>query len=131
MSWIYKNKEVKELADIPEGSIGFVYLIINQETGEYYLGKKNIYSQRTLPPLKGTKRKRKVIKEADWVKYQSSNPTVKQWVSPYKEIIEYCKNKKLLTYREMQALVCMSALEDDKCLNENVLGKFYKGDFQK
>ncbi len=131
MSWKYKNKQVEHLSDIPEGTIGFIYLIVNEESGEWYCGKKNVYSMRTLPPLKGTKRKRKVTKESDWAKYQSSNKTVKEWISPYKEIIEYCSTKKLLTYREVQALVCMNALEDNKCLNENILGKFYKGDFQK
>ena len=131
MSWIYRDTEVSNLSDIPEGVLGFIYLIINEDTKEYYIGRKNLYSQRTLPPLKGTKRKRKVTKESDWLRYQSSNITVKQWNSPMKEIIEYCYTKKMLTYRELQAIVCMNGLEDPKCMNDNVLGKFYSGDFKK
>ena len=128
--WIYRNKEVNRILDIPSGVIGFVYIIINEITGEWYVGKKNLYSFRTLPPLKGFKRKRKVTKESDWLKYQSSNDTVKSWISPMKEILEYCYTKKELTYREMQAIICMSGLEDDKCLNDNVLGKFFKADLK-
>lgn len=129
--WIYRNKPVERLSDIPEGVIGFVYMIVNTETTEHYFGKKSLYSQRTLPPLKGQRRKRKVTKESDWLKYQSSNDTVKSWISPMKEIIEYCYTKKELTYREMQAIVCMQGLEDEKCLNDNVLGKFFRADLKK
>ena len=129
--WIYRNKPVERLADIPEGVIGFVYLIVNPDTAEHYFGKKSLYAQRTLPPLKGQRRKRKVTKESDWLTYQSSNSTVKSWVSPYKEIIEYCYTKKELTYRELQAIVCMQCLEDEKCLNDNVLGKFFPADLKR
>lgn len=131
MSWKYKKTVVEGLSDIPEGTIGFIYLIVNEDTREWYVGKKSLYSMRTLPPLKGTKRKRKVTKESDWLKYQSSSKIVKEWISPYKEIIEYCPTKKMLTFREMQAIICMNGMEDDKCLNDNVLGKFFKSDFQK
>lgn len=129
--WIYRNKPVQRLADVPEGAIGFVYMIVNTETTEHYFGKKNIFANRTLPPLKGERRKRKVTKESDWLKYQSSNSTVKSWISPHKEIIEYCYTKKELTYREMQAIVCMQGLEDEKCLNDNVLGKFFRADLKR
>ena len=126
--WIYKNKQVESISQIPDNAIGFVYIIINNETTEWYVGKKNLYSYRTLPPLKGYKRKRKVTKESNWLSYQSSNSTVKEWISPMKEIIEWCYTKKQLTYREMQAIMCMSGLEDEKCLNDNILGKFFKSD---
>jgi len=129
--WIYKNTEVTDISQIPEGVIGFVYLIVNKDTGEHYFGKKSLYSSRTLKPLKGSKRKRKVTKMSDWLKYQSSNSTVKNWNSPYKEIIEYCYTKKMLTVKELQAILCMNGLEDDKCLNDNVLGKIFRGDFEK
>ena len=129
--WLYRNKQVERLADIPEKAQGFVYMIINTETMEYYIGKKNIYALRTLPPLKGERRKRKVVKESNWLTYQSSNDTVKSWVSPMKEIIEYCYTKKELTFRELQAIVCLQGLEDDKCLNDNVLGKFFRKDLVK
>jgi len=48
-----------------------------------------------------------------------------------KEILEYCYSKKELTFREIQAIICMQGLEDDKCLNDNILGKFFRKDLQK
>ena len=130
-NWLFRNNEVIGLKDIPEKAIGFIYLIVNEATGEWYVGRKNLYSTTTRPPLKGQKRKRKVVKESDWLKYQSSSKIVKEWDSPYREIIEYCFTKKMLTYREMQAIICMNGLEDSKCLNDNILGKFYRSDFDK
>ena len=128
--WLYKDKEVKRLSDIPKGVVGFCYIITNQETGEWYVGKKSLYSYRKLPPLKGYTRKRKVVKESDWVNYSSSNKLVKNWNSPTKEILQYCYTKKQMTYYEIQAIVCLNGLEDDKCLNENLLGKFFPKDLQ-
>lgn len=129
--WLYNNKEVNRLSDIPKGAVGFIYMLTNKDTGEWYVGKKSLYSFRTMPPLKGYTRKRKVVKESDWVNYSSSNKSVKEWVSPIREILHYCHSKKELTYREMQAIVCLNGLEDEKCLNENVLGKFFPKDLEK
>lgn len=129
--WLYKDKEVYNLEDIPDNVFGFVYLIVNNDTSEYYIGRKNLYSERTLPPLKGQRRKRKVTKESDWIRYKSSNPVVKQWKNTYREIIEFVYTKKMLTVREMQAILCLQGLEDPKCLNDNILGKIFRGDFEK
>ena len=129
--WKYRKTYVTQLDQMPEGVIGFVYIIINPDTLEWYVGKKFTQSLRTLPPLKGQTRKRKVVKESNWLTYQSSNDTVKAWVSPMKEILEYCYSKKELTFREIQAIICMQGLEDDKCLNDNILGKFFRKDLQK
>lgn len=131
MEWTYQNIKVESIEDIPEGVVGFVYLIVNEDTQEYYIGKKNIWSYRKLPPLKGSKRKRKVVKESDWIKYQSSNDTVKGWNSCRKEIIHYCYTPKELTYRETEALFCLKTMEDERCLNSNILGKFYPKDIKK
>jgi len=126
--WLYNNKQVNRLSDIPKGAVGFIYIIINKDTKQWYVGKKSLFSFRTMPPLKGYTRKRKVVKESDWVNYSSSNKSVKEWISPTREILYYAYSKKELTYREMQAIVCLNGLEDDKCLNENVLGKFFPKD---
>jgi len=127
--WLFKSTEVNNISDIPEGVVGFVYLIKNEETGEWYVGKKSLYSTRSLPPLKGYKRKRKVTKLSDWLTYQSSSQKVKQWISPKKYILKYCYSKKEMTYQEIKALMCSDALEDPKCLNENISGKFFKDEF--
>ena len=59
MSWTYKGQHITEISDMPDGSIGFIYKITNTETSEYYIGKKSLHNHRTLPPLKGYKRKEK------------------------------------------------------------------------
>lgn len=127
--WKYKDKNISSISQIPEGTVGFIYKIINKETEEWYIGKKSLYSSRTLPPLKGYKRKRKVTKESDWLKYQSSSQTVKDWISLDKIILKYCYSKKEMTYEEIRYLMCSYALEDPKCLNENISGKFFKFEF--
>ena len=127
--WLYESKEVTDISQIPLEVVGFIYVIQNALTGEYYIGKKSLYSSRTLPPLKGSRRKRKVTKESDWKTYQSSSKIVKEWVSPKKAILKYCYSKKELTYEEIRALMCNYAMEDPKCVNENISGKFFKGEF--
>lgn len=127
--WVYNKTKVTDITQVPEGAVGFIYLIQNSDTGEYYIGKKSLFATRTLPPLKGTKRKRKVTKESDWINYQSSSKTVKEWISPNKAILKYCYSKKEMTYEEIRALMCNYALEDPKCVNENISGKFFKGEF--
>ena len=58
MLWTYQNHTVEE---IPEGYIGFVYLITNLTTGQKYIGKKLAQFKRTKPPLKGKKLKRRSV----------------------------------------------------------------------
>ena len=52
--WIYKDTEVTDISQIPEGVVGFVYMISNPDTKEYYFGKKSCYSNRTLKPVSYT-----------------------------------------------------------------------------
>ena len=128
--WYYRDKEVVET---PEG-IGFVYKITHIPTGKYYIGKKSLYSNRTLPPLKGTKRKRRVTKESDWRKYYSSNDWIKSEVKEGKrdefkrEIIHLCYTKKGLGYYETYYQFYYNVLEDDNSLNGNILGKYFRKD---
>jgi len=132
-NWLYENKEVTE-ESIPDGSEGFVYKITHIPTGKYYIGKKSLWAKRTLPPLKGKKRKRRVIKESDWKKYHSSNDWIKSQVKEgnednfKREIIQFCPSKKSLTYYELRWQMYYDVLADDSCLNENLLGKFYRKD---
>lgn len=126
--WTYKGNIVTAIEDLPSQTIGFIYMISNAETGQYYIGKKSLYSHRTLPPLKGQKRKRKVTKESKWQEYMSSNPEVQQWQTYTKEILECCITPKELTFRETEALFCLKTMEDQRSLNSNILGKFYPKD---
>ena len=69
--WSYNGKEFT--SEMIEEYVGFVYIITNLETNMKYVGKKLFTSKRTLPPLKGKTRKRKVVKESDWMEYYGSS----------------------------------------------------------
>ncbi len=132
MGWLFEQNEINSLDDVPKGAVGFVYKIINKKTGEYYIGKKNFFSKRTLPPLKGKKRKRRVTKEMKWQSYRSSNDDVKKWKEEDIElkILRFCKTKKGLTYYEMKQQILHDVLNDDKSMNENIMGKFWRKDLE-
>ena len=127
--WKYENKEINSIEDMPEGVIGFVYLVTVK--GEYlkYIGKKSLYSNRTLLPLKGKKRKRKVQKESDWKKYCGSNDKIKELLKDgaefEREILEFAYTKYQLSYLENVHLYTNRVIEDKEYLNSNISGKFY------
>ena len=75
-------------------------------------------------------KKKVVVKESDWKTYYGSNTEVKSL--PKDELKRYvlmlCKNKKELTYWETKYLFQYNVLEDDRYMNDNILGKFYRKD---
>mgnify|MGYP003152496223 CR=1 FL=1 len=130
VSWKYQNKEIKSIEDVPNEAVGFIY-IITDVTGYWYIGKKSLYSTVTRPPLKGTKKKRKVTKEAKWLSYCSSNKYFKQlesWEIVDRTIIDFAYSKKELTFLETEALFSLQALRNPMSKNSNILGKFYPAD---
>ena len=40
--WLYKEKEINKIADLPEGTFGFVYCTTHTPTGKKYIGKKSL-----------------------------------------------------------------------------------------
>ena len=129
--WYYQGEEVKSLEQMPVGAVGFVYKISFPEMDLHYIGKKNLHSTRTLPPLKGYKRNRRIQKESNWLTYSSSNTDVQYLVNQghevYKEILTFAWSQRQLTYLETKMLFVYSVLEQDNFLNQNILGKFYAG----
>ena len=122
---------------------GFVYCIRNPHTMEWYIGKKSFHSRRKVAigkretekikeakRLKGERavapKKKEVVKESNWRTYQSSNEKVKSWSYPTKIIMGIGTTKKHLTYLEERLLFKNDALEDEKCVNENIGGKYFK-----
>lgn len=140
-SWTYQGRIFNDITDFPQDTYGFIYEVFHKPTGMKYLGKKVLYFNRTLPPLKGTKRKRKVVKESDWKTYFGSHPKIKElltecknkneWQVWEKRILEICKTKKELTYYECKFLFINEVLENrsHQYINDNILGKFYRKDF--
>lgn len=133
--WLYKNKLIESIEDFPEGTYGFIYEVIHTPTGRKYLGKKVLQFNRTLPPLKGQKRKRKVVKESDWLTYYGSHAEIKSLIKEGKqeeftrEILQLVPTKKLLTYFECKYLFIKEVLEHQEYINDNILAKFYRKDF--
>ena len=105
MTWLYKGEDYNP-EEAPKEYEGFVYRITEIDTGMKYLGKKSFWSRRTLPPLKGKKRKRKVIKESDWRTYFGSSKELKEEVQSrgedkyLREILMLCRTKGDCTYYE-------------------------------
>jgi hypothetical protein len=135
--WLYQNKEVSSVEEMPEDTFGFIYEITHIPTGKKYIGKKVLQFNRKLPPLKGQKRKRKVVKESDWKDYYGSHPEFKQIIKEgrkeefYREILIFVPSKKLLTYYELKFLYQRGVLESDsnEYINDNISGKFFRKDF--
>jgi hypothetical protein len=143
--WLYKNKVINKLEDLPEGTFGFIYKITNKTDGKFYIGKKQIMSQtnvklgkkelEALPTQRGKKPSKKlVIKESNWVDYMGSNKFLLEDIKNLgekkfiKEIIIICPNKKLLTYWEL-TIQCKYDVLQVNSYNDNLLGKFYRRDF--
>ena len=102
-NWLYNGKEVLEL---PEDCVGFVYLITNTTNDRKYIGKKLARFSRSRPPLKGRKNKRRSKVESDWRDYWGSSEHLQADVDnlgPEKftrEILHYCPSKGILSYLE-------------------------------
>ena len=130
MSWNHGKKVITDIKQFPEGTYGFVYMITNLDTYDFYIGRKQLMAKVTRPPLKGQKKKRVEFKQSKWVDYQSSNKEVQEWSNVEKVILTLAFSKIGLTYFETKALFCLGALEDNKSLNGNINGKYYKDKIQ-
>lgn len=142
--WLHKNKVINKIEDFPENTFGFIYKITNNETGKFYIGKKQLMSKTnvklgkkekaSLPTQRGrTPSKKLVVKEADWQNYWGSNKPLLEELKLGKdkftrEILMVCSSKKMLTYWETAFQIKLDVLTVNS-YNETVLGKFFKGDF--
>jgi hypothetical protein len=137
--WFYKDEEVNFISDMPEGVVGYVYIITNLTKGKQYVGKKLLYSEQrkklTQKELKEITDKRKskykqVIKESNWREYTGSskelNEDIKNGDKIFKEILHYCFSKRELTYREENYQHKLDVLEDENYYNSNIGSSFYK-----
>lgn len=122
--WLYEGKVFT--SEWIGKAVGFVYLLTDRETGHRYLGKKLFFSTRTLPPLEGNTRKRKVVTESDWQTYCSSNKVIQQLVGAHgldrfsREILHLCRTKSEMTYQETRLQFEHSVLLSDDWFNEYI-----------
>ena len=144
--WLYQNKEVLSLEDLPQDTYGFVYISIHQPTGKSYIGKKSLFhnvkkklTKKQLVEQTGRGRKPTteiVQKESDWKTYYGSAKPILDLLKEGKqeeftrEILQLVPNKKLLTYYECKYLFMLGVIEkQDGYFNDNILGKFFRKDF--
>jgi hypothetical protein len=144
--WLYKDKVIDTLEDFPEGIYGFIYITTHNPSGTSYIGKKSLFhnikkklTKKELAEQTGPGRKSitKVIqKESDWKTYYGSAKPILDMLKEGKhneftrEILYLVPNKKLLTYYECKYLFTYGVLENPlEYLNDNILGKFYRKDF--
>jgi len=116
-----------------DNHIGFVYEVTDTVNGKKYIGKKKLSSTRTLKPLKGQKRKRKVVSESDWMDYYGSSEEVKSLVQEHgaerfsRRIIRLCKTTAEMSYYEMKEQVINDVLlKPDEYYNAFVGGKIHR-----
>ena len=121
-NWLYQGQPFD--SDMIGDYVGFVYLITNLDNDKKYIGKKWFWSTKKLPPLKGKKRKRTVVKESDWKQYYGSSEEVKLLLEQLgkdnfkREILRLCKTKGECTYYEAKLQFDFDVLLRDDYYNE-------------
>ncbi len=136
-NWLYQGKEIKEYVDFPQGIVGFVYCVTFNDVNKKYIGKKSLFHKKTLPPLKGKKRKRVEYKESDWKTYFGSSLEGRQIINDFgsdnsdREILYLCYSKKEMTYLETKMQFELNCLENEEYINDNIMSRFFKKDIDK
>ena len=124
--WLYNNESFEE---IPEGIVGYVYLITNLTNNRKYIGKKNFYFSKT-KQVKGKKKRTKV--ESDWKAYYGSNKELCADVEKLgkenfkREILRLCKSKGEFSYFEAKMQFENNVLESDEWYNSYIMVRVNK-----
>ena len=117
MVWYYNDEPV--LA-IPDGYVGFVYLIENVTNGKKYIGKKLFRFTRT-KRVKGKKVKK--VLDSGWEKYYGSNDALKSEVEVLgkenfkRTILHLCRTKGEASYYEAKEIFARDAIISDMFYN--------------
>jgi hypothetical protein len=122
-NWTHREREVLEM---PENVIGFVYQITNTTNGRKYIGKKLARFKRSRPPLKGRKNKRRYSVDSDWQDYYGSSEELTADVLKLgkekftREILFYCYSKAELSYVEAREQFARKVLESNDYYNGHI-----------
>lgn len=144
--WRYKKKSICSIKDIPKEfqdstELQILYLIRNKVTGHYYVGKKIFFNTKKTRLSKKRKLElgtRKIYEykkvESDWANYYGSSKNV-EWnnmletLGPDKfdrEILMFVEGKTKAAFYEAKYLFSDEGMMNDKCMNLNILSKFFK-----
>jgi hypothetical protein len=145
--WKYKESTIQSIADAPEGAFGFIYKITHISTGKFYIGKKQLFSERNIKLGKkelqeqsllkkpGRKPTKKLVKkESDWHKYWGSSEELLLDLKTYgenqfiREILIFTYGKKQNTYYEIKYQFMEGVLESDNSYNSNINSTFFRKD---
>ena len=119
--WYYNDEVFNET---PEDYQGFVYEIMELDTGCRYIVKKNFWKPKTLPITKSRKRRVRTRTESDWKSYFGSSEKVNSLVESKGEkefkrvILRLCKTKGEMSYFEAKLQFEKDVLLNDKYYNE-------------
>jgi len=127
------------------GYYGFTYIITNLETNKFYIGKKAFIHNKKKKLTKKeiaehTGAGRKPITRVDkvdsgWKNYYGSSKELLADVKLLGEdkfervIIHFAKNKKQLTFLELQEQIIHNVLFINNSYNDNIAGKYFRKDF--
>ena len=144
-AWLFEGKQYKSITDFPLDVVGFVYKITNTCDGRIYIGKKILRNKlsKTLTkkeilawekPGRIPKNK-KIIKESNWQNYWGSNDEIKSDLETLgescfiREILQFCKNKKQMSYYEVYWQMKLEVLKIES-YNKNISGKWFRKDVE-
>ena len=120
----YLNKQHKSFV---QGKLSLYWF-----EGNFYSDRKKKFGKKQLAKITD-KRKKKYerVKKLSYKNYFSSNKEIKQahkdGIYVDRLILKICFSKAELTYYETKYQFQNEVLENDKYLNGNILGRFYKG----
>ena len=123
MHWTYQGKEI---TNIPEDIVGFVYIITNTTNDRMYIGKKLARFKKSRPPLKGRKNKRRYKVDSDWQEYYGSSDELTIDINRLgkdnfkREILFYCRSKAELSYVEAREQFARKVLESNQYYNGHI-----------
>lgn len=130
MVWYYREEEIEEL---PDDTVGFVYLITNLTNNRKYVGKKLAkFSKtkiKTVTLKNGTKKKKKVRSQvdSDWYTYYGSSLELSNDVDTIgiehfkREILYFCQSKAVCSYLEAKEQFERKVLESNDYYNNNIM----------
>ena len=144
-NWLHENKVIDKIEDFPKGCFGFVYIIKNLTTHQFYIGKKFLSHKKTKKLGKkaiaeqtgpGRKKLKEVTyAESDWKTYWGSCKPLLEDVKKLgeqnfsREILEFAITSKHLSYLEAKYQFKLDCLEfHANSYVDNIQGRYFKKD---